>query len=108
MSRRSSRASGRRSIPSTIEAFDAPTALPLQVANPWFSGDAAIPTYSREVMLATRLRVLGRVFDLQRADRSRQESRAGIPSVTAISYPLEAAVERNEVHRGVRDYSELY
>jgi predicted nucleotidyltransferase component of viral defense system len=41
-----------------IEAFDAPAALPLQVANPWFSGDAAIPTYSREEMLATKLRAL--------------------------------------------------
>jgi len=41
-----------------IEAFDAPAALPLQVANPWFSGNAAIPTYSREEMLATKLRAL--------------------------------------------------
>ena len=41
-----------------IEAFDAPAASPLQVANPWFSGDAAIPTYSREEMLATKLRAL--------------------------------------------------
>ena len=30
----------------------------MQVANPWFSGDAAIPTYSREEMLATKLRAL--------------------------------------------------
>jgi predicted nucleotidyltransferase component of viral defense system len=41
-----------------IEAFDAPTALPFAVANPWFSGDAAIPTFSREEMLATKLRAL--------------------------------------------------
>ncbi|PWG61612.1 nucleotidyl transferase AbiEii/AbiGii toxin family protein [Spiribacter halobius] len=40
------------------EAFDAPTALPLEVVNPWFSGDAAIPTFSREEMLATKLRAL--------------------------------------------------
>ena len=40
------------------EAFDAPTALPLKVANPWFSGEAAIPTFSREEMLATKLRAL--------------------------------------------------
>lgn len=30
----------------------------MQVANLWFSGDAAIPTYSREEMLATKLRAL--------------------------------------------------
>ena len=41
-----------------IEAFDAPTALPLEVANPWFSGRVAIPTFSREEMLATKLRAL--------------------------------------------------
>lgn len=40
------------------EAFDAPAALPLQVANPWFSGEVAIPTFSREEMLATKLRAL--------------------------------------------------
>lgn len=40
------------------EAFDAPTALPLEVVNPWFSGEAAIPTFSREEMLATKLRAL--------------------------------------------------
>ena len=41
-----------------IEAFDAPAALPLVIANPWFSGEAAIPTFSREEMLATKLRAL--------------------------------------------------
>ena len=41
-----------------IEAFDAPAALPLNVANPWFSGEAAIPTFSREEMMATKLRAL--------------------------------------------------
>jgi len=40
------------------EAFDAPAALPLEVANPWFSGEATIPTFSREEMLATKLRAL--------------------------------------------------
>ncbi|NKB55036.1 MAG: nucleotidyl transferase AbiEii/AbiGii toxin family protein [Alphaproteobacteria bacterium] len=41
-----------------IEAFDAPAALTLKIANPWFSGEAAIPTFSREEMLATKLRAL--------------------------------------------------
>ena len=41
-----------------IEAFDVPAELPLRVANPWFSGEASIPTYSREEMLATKLRAL--------------------------------------------------
>ena len=41
-----------------VEAFDGPTALPLDVANPWFSGRAAISTFSREEMLATKLRAL--------------------------------------------------
>ena len=39
-----------------IEAFDTPTALTLEVVNPWFSGKAAISTFSREEMLATKLR----------------------------------------------------
>ena len=41
-----------------IEAFDVPAALQLRVANPWFSGEASIPTYFREEMLATKLRAL--------------------------------------------------
>ncbi len=41
-----------------IEAFDGPTALPLEISNPWFSGRTAIPTFSREEMLATKLRAL--------------------------------------------------
>ena len=40
------------------QAFNTPTALPLKVANPWFSGEAAIPTFSPEEMLATKLRAL--------------------------------------------------
>ena len=34
-----------------IEVFDELTALPLKVANPWFSGSATIPTFSREERL---------------------------------------------------------
>jgi predicted nucleotidyltransferase component of viral defense system len=41
-----------------IEAFDQPHHIPLRVDNPWFSGEAAIPTFSREEMLATKLRAL--------------------------------------------------
>lgn len=41
-----------------IQAFDGPAALPLEIANPWFSGEATIPTFSREEMLATKLRAL--------------------------------------------------
>ena len=41
-----------------IEAFDPPEALSLKVENPWFSGEAAIPTFSRQEMLATKLRAL--------------------------------------------------
>jgi predicted nucleotidyltransferase component of viral defense system len=41
-----------------IEAYDPPQALPLQVDNPWFAGGASIPTFSREEMLATKLRAL--------------------------------------------------
>ena len=41
-----------------VEAFDVPTALPLEFANPWFVGRAAISTFSREEMLATKLRAL--------------------------------------------------
>jgi predicted nucleotidyltransferase component of viral defense system len=40
------------------EAFDAPHEIAFAVDNPWFSGEAAIPTYSREEMSATKLRAL--------------------------------------------------
>lgn len=55
------------------EAYDPPIELPLGVENPWFTGEAAIPTFSREEMLATKLRALlqrnkGRdLFDLDHA-----------------------------------------
>ena len=55
------------------QAFDVPRSLPLAIDNPWFSGDAAISTFSREEMLATKLRALlqrdkGRdLFDLAHA-----------------------------------------
>ena len=38
--------------------FDGPMSLPLRIENPWFSGEAAISTFSREEMLATKLRAL--------------------------------------------------
>ena len=41
-----------------IQAFDVPASLPLKIENPWFSGEAAISTFSREEMLATKLRAL--------------------------------------------------
>ena len=41
-----------------VEVFDEPMALPLEVANPWFVGRAAISTFSREEMLATKLRAV--------------------------------------------------
>ena len=56
-----------------IEAYDAPLRVAYSVENPWFTGDAAIHTFSREEMLATKLRALlqrnkGRdLFDLSHA-----------------------------------------
>jgi len=41
-----------------IDAFDAPLHLPFKVENPWFTGEAAVATFSREEMLATKLRAL--------------------------------------------------
>lgn len=41
-----------------IEAYDPLRAIPFQIDNPWFTGEAAIPTFSREEMLATKLRAL--------------------------------------------------
>ena len=55
------------------EAYDPPIEIPFGVESPWFIGDAAIPTFSREEMLATKLRALlqrnkGRdLFDLDHA-----------------------------------------
>ena len=40
------------------QAFDGPMTLPFKIDNPWFSGEAVISTYSREEMLATKLRAL--------------------------------------------------
>lgn len=41
-----------------IESFDEPVAMPFDVENPWYSGRVSIPTFSREEMLATKLRAL--------------------------------------------------
>jgi len=55
------------------EAYDPPIEILFGVENPWFTGEAAIPTFSREEMLATKLRALlqrnkGRdLFDLDHA-----------------------------------------
>lgn len=55
------------------EAYDPPIEIPFDVKNPWFNGQAAISTFSREEMLATKLRALlqrnkGRdLFDLDHA-----------------------------------------
>jgi predicted nucleotidyltransferase component of viral defense system len=55
------------------EAYDPPIQIPFGVENPWFAGEAEIPTFSREEMLATKLRALlqrnkGRdLFDLDHA-----------------------------------------
>ena len=40
------------------DAYDPPVAIPYDVENPWFSGGAEIPTFTREEMLATKLRAL--------------------------------------------------
>lgn len=56
-----------------IDAYDAPQVIPFRVENPWFTGNADIPTFSREEILATKLRALlqrdkGRdLFDLAHA-----------------------------------------
>jgi predicted nucleotidyltransferase component of viral defense system len=57
------------------QAHDPPTRIPLVIDNPWFSGRAEIATFTREEMLATKLRALlqrdkGRdLFDLAHALR---------------------------------------
>lgn len=40
------------------EAYDPPIEIQFGVENPWFSDESAIPTFSREEMLATKLRAL--------------------------------------------------
>ncbi len=55
------------------EAYDTPQIIFFQINNPWYSGKADLATYSREEMLATKLRALlqrdkGRdLFDLTHA-----------------------------------------
>jgi predicted nucleotidyltransferase component of viral defense system len=41
-----------------IAAFDPAASLPFNVANPWFTGNTNVQTFSREEMLATKLRAL--------------------------------------------------
>jgi len=41
-----------------IDAFDPPKAIRYRVENPWFEGGAALSTFSREEVLATKLRAL--------------------------------------------------
>lgn len=41
-----------------IKCFDPPNAVSFGVENPWFTGSVAIPTFSREELLATKLRAL--------------------------------------------------
>lgn len=41
-----------------IDAYDPPLSMPFKVENPWFTGAADIPTFSREEILATKLRAL--------------------------------------------------
>lgn len=41
-----------------IEAFDPPQAIGYRVENPWYEGAAEIATFSREELLATKLRAL--------------------------------------------------
>ncbi len=56
-----------------IEVYDKPWSIRHAVENPWFTGEAVIPTFSREEMLATKMRALlqrdkGRdLFDLSHA-----------------------------------------
>jgi predicted nucleotidyltransferase component of viral defense system len=41
-----------------IDAYDPPAQVDFRVDNPWFSGRASVSTFSREEMLATKLRAL--------------------------------------------------
>ena len=41
-----------------IRAFDGPVSLQLKIENPWFSGETPISTFSREEILAAKLRAL--------------------------------------------------
>ncbi|WP_043586807.1 nucleotidyl transferase AbiEii/AbiGii toxin family protein [Geminisphaera colitermitum] len=41
-----------------IEAFDPPAQIPFRIGNPWFTGEASITTFSREELMATKLRAL--------------------------------------------------
>jgi predicted nucleotidyltransferase component of viral defense system len=58
---------------SETMAFDAPQEILFRVDNPWFAGQASVPTFSRAEILATKLRALlqrnkGRdLFDLSHA-----------------------------------------
>ena len=40
------------------DAFDLPASIPFAVTNPWFTGTANVATFSREELMATKLRAL--------------------------------------------------
>jgi len=58
---------------SEIEAYDPPLSIAYAIDNPWYTGEARVATFSREEMMATKLRALlqrdkGRdLFDLAQA-----------------------------------------
>jgi predicted nucleotidyltransferase component of viral defense system len=58
---------------SETQAYDPPRSVPFRIENPWFTGSAEVMTFTREEMLATKLRALlqrekGRdLFDLAHA-----------------------------------------
>ena len=60
-------------ITREIEAFGGQAVLPFSRMNPWFPGEPAVSTFSREEMLATKLRALLQrdtgcdLYDLARA-----------------------------------------
>jgi predicted nucleotidyltransferase component of viral defense system len=90
-----------------IEAYDEPQNLSIRVDNPWFSGTATVPTFSREELLATKLRALlqrdkGRdLFDLAEAlDRFQGLNRTRVVGIMGRCLSLsQTAIPRAEAER---------
>lgn len=79
-----------------LEIYDKPTLRKFKIENSWFSGEANIPTYSTEEILATKLRALlnrnkGRdLFDLGHAMNVFEDLNLGILVELFQKYSLAA------------------
>ena len=80
-----------------IEAYDTPQTLAFRVENPWFAGEADVATFSREEMLATKLRAL-----LQRNKGRRRHPPLPGPANEVSAKAVNSKDRDKMIHRGLK------